>query len=244
MKKNNFIIIILLIFIFFISCKTKEDIVKDVVTEFLAEINDQTKTLNKDLMTEKYAIFFKDKSYYTAEKWELSVKPENDSVILVEAKGHTHNGFGQPTELLQSFSLTNKNGGWKIFNSYNLIADELDFKVVDTDWEFSWDRAKDDILRKLQDELNLKVVVPSHCSYFGDSKEGKLKLINNSDYDIMGVTILIEHFDYQGRSVNTDHTYITDIIRKHGYREFNWYTSNCSQCVSQKFKINFIKEHH
>jgi hypothetical protein len=229
---------------FLYSCKSKEDTVKNVVNEFLTQINDQTKTLNKDLMTEKYAAFFKDKSYYTAEKWELTVKPENDSVITVEAKGHTHNGFGQPTELLQGFSLTNKFGGWKIFNSYKLTADELDFEIVDTQWDFYWDRDKDDILKQLQDNLELKEIVPAYGSYYSDSKQGKLKLINNSDFDIKNVKILIEHFDSQGNSVNTDHTGVYDIIRKHGYREFDWYTSDCSKCMKQTFKINFIRESH
>jgi hypothetical protein len=224
------------------SCKSKEDKAKDVVNEFLTQINDQTKTLNKELMTEKFATFFKGKSYYTAEKWELTIKPENDSSIVVESKGQTHNGLGQPTELLQAFSLTNKYGGWKIYNSFKLTADELDFEIVDTQWDFYWDRDKEDILKQLQDNLKLEILQPGYSSYFGDSKKGNLKLVNNSDYDIKGVNILIEHFDSKGNSVNTDHTSVYDIIRKHGYREFDWYTSDCSKCVKQTFKINFIRE--
>ncbi len=234
--------IILVGMTFLYSCKSKEDKAKDVVNEFLTQINDQTKTLNNDLMTEKYASFFKDKSFYTSEKWELTVKPENDSVLIVEAKGNTHNGFGQPTEILQAFSLTNKFGGWKIFNSYKLTVDELDFEIVDTQWDFYWDITKYDILKQLYDNLELKEIVPAYSSYFSDSKQGKLKLINNSDYDIKGVNILIEHFDSQGNSVNTDHTSVYDIIRKHGYREFDWFTNDCSKCVKQTFKINFIRE--
>ena len=241
MKKTGLIILTIGL-TFFYSCKSKEDKVKDIVNEFLTQINDQTKTPNKELITEKFAEFFKDKSYYTAEKWDLTVKPDNDSSIIVESKGHTHNGLGQPMELLQGFSLTNKYGGWKIYNSYNLTADELDFQVVDTQWEFYWDRDKADILKDLQEKVELKILVPGYSSYYSDAKKGQLKIINNSDYDIQRVKILIEHFDSEGLSVNTSHTYVSDIIRKHGYREFDWYTGDCSKCVKQEFKINFIKE--
>ncbi len=243
-KKKIILIILSVGLTFFYSCKSKEDKVKNVVNEFLTQINDQTKTINKDLMTEKFAEFFKSKKYYTAEKWELTVKPENDSIITVESKGQTHNGFGRPIELLQGFVLTSEYGSWKIFNSFKLVADELDFEVVDTQWDFYWDREKDEILKQLQDKLELKVLVPGYGNYYTDNKAGKLKLINNSDFDIKNVKILIEHFDNQNKSVNTNHTYISDIIRKHGYREFNWYTSDCSQCETQIFKINFIKESH
>lgn len=226
------------------SCKNREDKVKDVVNEFLTEINDQTKTLNKDLMTENFAKFFKGKSYYTAEKWELTVKPENDSIIVVESKGKTHNGWGQPVENLQGFTLTNKFGDWKISDSYKLVADELDFEVVDTQWDFYWDRRKDEIFQELVNSLKLEVIVPGHGNYWTDSRQGKLRLVNNSDYDIQRVKILIEHFDNNRNSVNTDHEYVSNIIRKHGYREFDWYTGDCAKCFKQEFKINFVKESH
>lgn len=229
---------------FVYSCNRNENKVKEVVNEFLTEINDNTKTLNNDLMTKNYAKFFIGKSYYLAEKWELTVKKENDTVYRVESKSHTVNGFGQPIENVQSFALTNLYGGWKISNSFKLVADELDFEIVDTEWDFYWDRQKNEILTDLQDNLKLEIIEPAYGSYFRDSKLGKLKLINNTDYDIKGVKILIEHYDREGNSVNTDHTSVYDIIRKHGYREFDWCTSNCAKCAKQEFKINFIRESH
>lgn len=243
MKKVTFILAVVGM-TFLNSCKSKEDKVKDVVNEFLTEINDQTKTLNNDLMTENFAKFFKGKSYYTAEKWELTVKPENDSIIVVESKGKTHNGWGQPVENLQGFTLTNKFGDWKISDSYKLVADELDFEVVDTQWDFYWDRRKDEIFQELVNSLKLEVIVPGHGNYWTDSRQGKLRLVNNSDYDIQRVKILIEHFDNNRNSVNTDHEYVSNIIRKHGYREFDWYTGDCAKCFKQEFKINFVRESH
>lgn len=241
MKKNTIILLSIgLTFLF--SCKSREDKIKDVVNEFLTEINDQTKTLNKELMTENFATFFKGKSYYLSQNWDLTVKPDNDSIILVEAKSKTHNGLGQPIEILQGFYLTNTFGDWKIFDSYKLVADQLDFEIVDTQWDFYWDRDKDAIFKDLQEKVKLEVIVPGYGSYYSDSRKGKLKLINNSEYDIQRVKILIEHFDNNGNSVNTDKEYVSNIIRKHGYREFDWYTSDCAKCYKQEFKINFVKE--
>jgi hypothetical protein len=88
----------------------------------------------------------------------------------------------------------------------------------------------------------LKVLVPGHRGYFSESKEGKLKLINNSDFDLEGIKILIEHFDNEGNSVNTSNDYVSGIIRKHGYREFSWYTPECSKCEKQEFSINLLEK--
>ena len=239
--KKVFVIVICAISLY--SCKSREGKVEDVVKKFLTEINDDTKTLSQDLMTENFAVFFKGKRYYTSQDWILTVKPENDSTIIVESKGKTHNGFGQPTELLQGFVLTNKYGKWQIYNSYNLVAEFLDFEVVDTQWNFYWDRDKDDILEELQEKLELKVLVQGYRSYYSSYAKGKLRITNNSNYDIKGVKILIEHFDSQGKSVNTDNAYVWDIIRKNGYREFEWLTGDCDKCERQEFKINFIREH-
>lgn len=241
MKKIT-IIIISIGLNFLYSCKNTEEKIKDVVNEFLTEINDKTKNLNEELMTENFATFFKGKAYYLSQNWDLTVKPENDSIVMVEARSETHNGFGHPIEILQGFYLTNTYGDWKIFDSYKLVADQLDFEVVDTQWDFFWDRDKDAILKDLQEKVKLEVVVSGYKSYYSDSRRGKLKLINNSEYDIQSVKILIEHFDKNGYSVNTDNEYLSNIIRKKGYREFDWYTSDCEKCDKQEFKINFIKE--
>ncbi|MDR0970400.1 MAG: hypothetical protein LBM67_07685 [Lentimicrobiaceae bacterium] len=62
MKKFTFILAITGM-TFLNSCKNREDKVKDVVNEFLTQINDETKTLNNDLMTENFAKFCKEKKY-------------------------------------------------------------------------------------------------------------------------------------------------------------------------------------
>lgn len=227
------------------SLKSEEESVKEVVNHFLTEVNDPTKTLTPDLVTENFnKMFYGGKSFYTAKDWILTAKKENDSVLSVESKSSTFNSFGKPIENIQSFALTKKYGKWQIFDSYNLIAFELDFTIVDTQWEFYWDRAKDEILSDLQKNLKLKILTKGHGNIYNDSRQGKLRLINDSDYDIKGVDILIEHFDRNNVSVNTDHQGVYDIIRKHGYRDFEWYTSDCNNCFRQEFKINFIREHH
>jgi len=62
----------------------------------------------------------------------------------------------------------------------------------------------------------------------------------SADPLIRNIEVLIEHFDKDGISVNTDSKTIYDIIRSKGYREFEWYTSDCSKCNSQTFKIKFV----
>lgn len=73
--------------------------------------------------------------------------------------------------------------------------------------------------------------------------KGRLRLINDSKYDVKSIDILIEHFDSEGISVNTDHEKIYKIIRSGGYLEFDWYSSDCSSCETQEFQISFTKEY-
>lgn len=225
-----------------LGCKTKEDKSIAVVDEFLTEINDPLKKLNNKLMTDRFGEEFQHRSYYTSKKWNLVSNIENDSIIVVSSQGQTFNGYGRPVEIVQRFALTNKYGKWQICDSYNLMnCDVLDFKIVNVDWNFFWDRKKIDILKHLQKNLILKVVVPGHHTS-SDRVEGRLKLVNNSDFDVTDITILIEHFDKNGRSVNTSHETIYDYIRKGGYREFKWHSYDCANSYKQTFKINFIRE--
>lgn len=223
------------------ACKSDEDKCIEVVNEFLTIINDNTKEPNNELITENYGKFFSDKSYYTSKDWELSAKRENDTTMVVLSKAHTFNGLGRHIEIIQNFALTDRYGGWKIWDSYNLTGDELDFELVDTQWDFYWDRPKDAILEHLRENLTLEVITPGY-NCWTDTWQGKLRLINNSDFDIRRVKILIEHFDRNGVSVNTDHEYVRDYIRKGGYREFTWMTTDCANCYRQTYTINFIKE--
>jgi len=245
MKKFTLILLSLgLTFLY--SCKSKEDTVKDIVERFMKQINDekiQKKDLDFSSVTPHYMDIFLANSYYTAQTWTLVSEVESDTSMVVKSTGKTFNSAGTPTDIHQEFHLKKINGEWKITNSLNLLALFLDFEIVDQDWDFFWDYEKCDILKQLQDKVKLEILVPGHCGYFScENREGKLKLINNSDYDIKGVRILIEHYDSQGNSVNTDNTSVYDIIRKQGYREFDWYTSDCSKCKKQEFKINFIRE--
>lgn len=229
------------------SCIEPEDTVTEIVDQFLTEINDperKQKGINYSVLKDDYLELFKNNSYYLLENWELSAKKETDTTYIVEAIGKTSNAFGMTLEEYKGFALKKVNGEWKIFNSYKLIADEIDFEVVDTQWDFYWDTKKARILKEVQDSLRLEIKRKGYKSYFGDAMEGELRLVNNTNYDLKGVKILIEHFDKDGKSVNTDDESVYDIIRAGGYREFDWYTSDCSKCSTQEFRINFIKESH
>jgi len=239
MKK---IILLLLICVSIPSFSQDNEIkIKDVVNKFLIQINNKSKAWNDSLITENYSKLFKEKKYYTSEKWELTVTKKNDSTYRVQSKASTFNSYGTPIEIIQRFGLTNVFGGWKIFNTYNVLSDDkIDFDLADSDWRFYWDRQKFDILEELKKGLILEIIQSAKSTYSGKSKEGQLKLINNTKYDIKSITVLIEHYDENGVSVNTTSKGIYD-IRKNGYREFEWYATDCQKCARQEYKISLYK---
>lgn len=244
MKKTFIGIVILFIFS---SCTKPEDTVTEIVDKFLTEMNDpevRKNGIDFSVLTDDYLELFQNNSYYLMENWELTAKKESDTTFMVEAVGKTSNAFGMTLEKHKGFALKKVEGDWKIFSSYKLIADEINFEVVDTQWDFYWDTKKARILKEVQDSLKLEVKRKGYKSYFGDAVKGELRLVNNTNYDLKRIKILIEHFDKNGKSVNTDIESMYDIIRAGGYREFDWYTSDCSKCSTQEFTINFIKESH
>lgn len=223
------------------GCNNVENKSIAIVKEFLKDVNTPTRQINKELLTDAFWEDMNSGRIYTSDNWKFTSAAQNDSIVMVSAQGQTVNGFGRPIEIEQKFGLTNKYGKWQIFESYNfIVCDDLDFKIVDTDWWFYWDRQKIKILKHLQDNLKLEVVTLGYHVYNG--VKGRLRLVNNSDYDITDIKILIEHFDSAGRSINTDHEIISDYIRKGGYREFDWYTRDCAKSYRQTFKINFLQE--
>ena len=131
-----------------------------------------------------------------------------------------------------------------MLDSYNFFNPTLAFEVLDNRLNSKWDIKKNNHIKKLQDSLQLLVLVPGNDSYSKDSKIGKIRLNNNSDFDLKGLKVLIEHYDNNSTSVNTQIYYVSDIVRKHSYREFEWRTYDCSQCYRQEFKINFYQENH
>lgn len=240
MKK---LLLLLNIFMLFMSCEKPEDKAIKIVDEFLTQVNDQTKTVNEELLSENFKKFFTGKSYYTSRDWKLTFEPITESKFVVESRSESYNGWGQPIEMVQGFTLTTKYGGLLISDSYNFIVDDLAFRVVDTEWDFYWDRTKYQILDELKEKLTLEVVTPGYTPYYtNDFRKGMLRLVNNSAYDVENVRIQIEHFDRNGKSVNTDYAYPGSIIRSNGYKEFEWLTTDCARCYKQTYKIIFERE--
>jgi len=243
--KSLYLLILVIGFTSLYSCKSDEEKAKKIVNEFLRQINDEKikkGDIDYSLVSNDFKNLFFESYYYTSGSWKLFVKAKSDTSFLVKSTGKTFNGFGQPVENHQEFEVCKIKGELKITNSYNLIEQFLDFQIVDNNWDFFWDIEKSEILKELKEKLVLEVLVLGTKSKYGDFAQGKLKLINNSDFDIKGVKILIEHYDIQGNSVNSSYTYVSDIIRNHGYREFSWINGDCSKCVAQEFKINFVRE--
>lgn len=226
------------------SCGTEESRAIKVVNTFLTQINKQQQPYDTELATYDFNTFFKGKNYYASTSWKLNTLLNGEKCVI-EAIGKTHNGLGHPMEITQGFALINDSGKWLIADTYNFVINEFAFKVVDTQWDFYWDKAKYDIINELRQKLSLKVITPARAIYYGSSRqEGVLKLVNNSDYDVEDIRILIEHYDKSGHPIKTAYWYVQGIIRNHGYRQFEWTNGDCADSYKQTYKICFENESH
>lgn len=174
--------------------------------------------------------------------YRLTTEQKSDNNVIVTSIGKAPGLFGIVVETRNQFSVTKISGQWKIDDSFGLIGLFLNFSIEDTQWNTYWDIKKSKILKEVMDSLKLEIVKAGSKNYYGDAMEGNLRIVNSSSYDLKDLEILIEHFDRNGKSVNTDDKFVFDIIRSKGYREFDWYTSDCENCYSQKFQIKFVRE--
>lgn len=238
------------------SCQSPEDKAIKIVDDFIKEVNNNgADKFNGSLRKSREALNY---SYVTPEMeklirnnfmgipeketYKLTAEKKADNTIVVTSIGKATGFMGNVVEMQNQFLLKEINGQWKISDAHGLLAFYLNFQIEDTQWEAYWDLKKANILDEIMENVKLEVINKGYRSYFGDGMKGNLKLINNSNYDIKGIEVLIEHFDKNGVSVNTDNAGVYDVIRSKGYREFNWYTSDCSKCASQTFAIKFVEE--
>ena len=250
--KNLTLILFSFGLIFLCSFDNNNDDAQEVVEKFMTFIKNGQ---NREEMTRDSArkyLYFLTESYfdlyanassvYDSQSWNLKSQTVSDTSVIIKSTGQTFsNSFGQPMKLHQEFLLKKNNGAWRIANTFNLIAYNIDFEIADNQWEFYWDVEKNSILNDLKKNVKLEILVAGHTESSSEFVKGELKITNNSNYDIKNLKILIDHFDSEGKSANTDNAYVSDIIRKRGYRELNWITGDCSKCVKQEFKISFMK---
>lgn len=237
-------------------CQSPQDKAIKVVDDFFIEVlNNGADKFNGSLKQSRAALNY---SFVTPElekiirnnfmnipekgTYTLTAEKKSNDKVIVTSIGKNTGMFGNVVEYQSQFEVTKVNGEWKISNAYNLVAYYLNFRVEDTQWDAYWDLKKADILTEVMDNLKIEIINKGYRSYFSDAWQGNLKLVNNSNYDLKGVEVLIEHFDKNGVSVNTGHTSVYDIIRAKGYREFDYYTSDCSKCATQTFAIKFVEE--
>ncbi|WP_165872270.1 hypothetical protein [uncultured Tenacibaculum sp.] len=161
---------------------------------------------------------------------------------MLTSIGKVKNILGFDIEIKRKFLIKKIDKRKKIVNSQDLISFNLNFKVEHKKWDYLWDLQKNEIINDITKNLKLEVVSSDKEPLSNNLQEGKLKIVNNSDYDVKNIEIVIDHFDADGISVNTDVRVIKDIIRSKGYREFNWSSYDCSKCVSQKYKVNFFED--
>jgi hypothetical protein len=227
------------------SCNNNKDQAKDLVSRFLTETSDahfNRKSMDYSIFTSDFKAVFDSSGYYPLINPTLSIQSESDSMIVVISKGTATNVLGVEIEDQQEFRLKNIQGNWKIDNSNNFLVDHANFKFVGDEYEQLWDKEQSIALNQVQENVLLEVVKSPEGFIFSDSRNGMFKLINNSDFDIRKLRISIEHFDSEGHSVNTDEEIVHDVIRKHGYRVINWFSKDCLNCDSQKFKVIFVDE--
>lgn len=175
-------------------------------------------------------------------EYKLTAERKSDNTILISSTGTRKGSIGNSVNVYNQFLVTNINNEWKITDTNNVITFDINFEIVDSKWEPSWDIQKSKIIQEIIDNLKLEIISEAYQTYFRNAVKGDLRLVNNSNYDVKNIEILIEHFDNDGVSVNASNDLLTDIIRSKGYREFDWYTSDCAKCISQKFIIKFLKE--
>lgn len=246
--------VVLLLFVS--SCTKPEDKAIDIVRNFFNEfyengadkyggsLKKSREVLDYSFVTTEMEKLIKNHFVMLPEKdnYQLTAERKTDDSVVVTSIGKANGPFGNIVEVRNQFLIKKIDGIWKITDSYNLIGYYLNFQVEDTQWQTYWDNKKSVILSEVIDNLKLEIISKGKPTYSGRSREGELRLVNNSDYDVKNIEILIEHFDKNGISVNTDNEYVNDVIRSKGYREFDWYTSDCSKCSKQEFKIKYVLE--
>jgi len=254
MKRKLFNLLVL-VTITISSCQSPETDTMKVIDNFYNEINEHGAdkyqgSLKKSREALNYAYVSTEmeglirNNFVTIPKketYKLTSVKKTDNTFMVTATGNTSYVTGEVRKTAYYYTVSKINGEWKISDANNLINLNLNFQVEDTQWNQYWDIKKANILHEIMDNLKLEIIDKGYKIY-GDMMKGKLRLVNNSNYDLKGIEVLIEHYDKDGISVNTDKAYVYDVIRSKGYRELEWITLDCAKCETQQVKIKFVKE--
>ena len=254
--KRKFFNLLAIVTITVSSCQNTEKDVMKVVDNFFNEVNEHgadkyqgslkksREALNYSYVSTEMENLIRNNFIGIPDKetYKLTAVKKPDNTFLVTSIGQSTDIFGAVNKTQIDFTVSKINDEWKISDAHDLIGLNLNFQVEDTQWDTYWDIKKANILHEIMDNLKLEIVNKGYRSYDGDVMKGKLRLVNNSNYDLKGIEVLIEHFDKDGISVNTDNTSVYDVIRSNGYREFDWTTFDCAKCVTQQFKIKFVSE--
>jgi hypothetical protein len=224
------------------SSSVEEDL-KMKVEKFLIELNSDTLKLDTAVFAPKYYSLFKKRNHREITKWTLTFKNVSDSnnVIIVSYKRYNQYYGEMNSEC--GFVFFKIKDQWLITDSYDfLIEEKINFKIEGEKVKGLWDRYKTEEITSITQLLKLEVIEePIPYEIDKNSIKGKLKLTNNSKYDISEITILIEHFDKNGKSSSTSKKYLFDTIKSGGYKIFDWSTFDCYNCNTRKYKILFYK---
>jgi len=243
--------LIFFIFLFILSgCSNPIEDSKDVVNSFLISVN-SSKAIDESIVTDEYMKLLGDRKYYVIDNWLLEVDESQnfhdisipEPSFVVTAKGVSKNGFGMDLSVTQLFNTIIDDGKIRIINSKDFIAfDDLAFTIKDPAWENYWDSDKLEIIEFVKNNIKLSIIKEAYFEKYSDSTiHGRLKIENNSSYEISDIAIEIDHYDDEDKSVNSETEYVYDSIKPKGYREFDWITLDCNKCKRQEYEIKFVK---
>jgi hypothetical protein len=160
--------------------------------------------------------------------------------IIVDAIGQSQSVLGSAS-FLQKIILKKINDNWKIDDSYNLIHVTPNFSIEGI--RNAFDSEKIQIIKDVEKNMSFEILQSGQKrKYSDDVIAGKLRIYNNTEYDIKSLDLTIEHFDYSGSSVNTDNITVYEVIKSKGYKDEDWSTFDCGNCVRQEIKFDLYKK--
>lgn len=238
-------------------CSSKEDMAKAFIDNFYKDVD--TKGADKFGGSLKKSRASFNYSYFSADlkkliqnnfletpdigSYKLTSESKSGTEMIITSIGTRSGKIGNQVNVYNQFLVSKLNNEWKITDTYSVIDFYLNFKIKSEKWDESWDINKSYILNGLMNNLKLEVISKGASPNYNEKgRKGRLKLINNSNFDVEDIEYFTEHFDSNGVSVNSYNDFITGIIRSKAYKEFDWSSYDCASCNTQKFKILFFKE--
>jgi hypothetical protein len=205
-----------------------------VVDTFLTRLNN-TVVADYDLSGFSYE-YSKNCDGYTwkfaqiPEGWELEVSQGDDATYIVDATWPLQG-------IRKRFKLASSADKLKIIDTYKVLDFSPSMVVIDEQWDLYWDKRIGSAIKEIEASISVWIIGKSY--YSKEGVYGGVELVNDSTYDLSEVQIMVDHRNFEGKSINTDIELLPGIIKASGHRRFTWYTPGCKKCVKQYFSFKF-----